>query len=81
MFIPGRQILDGVLVTNEIIDYAKRYNKECVLCKVDFAQACDCVDWSYLRFMLKIMGFGARWLRRMEFVVFTSSMYILVNGS
>lgn len=34
-FIPGRQILDGVLVTNEILDYAKRYKKDCMVFKVD----------------------------------------------
>lgn len=36
-FIPERQILYGVLVTNEIIDYAKRFKKDCFICKVDFA--------------------------------------------
>lgn len=36
-FIPGRQVLDGILVTNEIIDFAKRKKKECLLLKVDFS--------------------------------------------
>ncbi|XP_058741662.1 uncharacterized protein LOC131614050 [Vicia villosa] len=80
-FIPGRQILDGVLVTNEIIDYAKRNKKECLICKVDFAQAYDCVYWNFVKFMLKSMGFGDRWMKWVDFVVFTSSMAILVNGS
>ncbi|XP_058760640.1 uncharacterized protein LOC131633987 [Vicia villosa] len=81
VFIPGRQILDGVLVTNEIIDYAKRFKKECLTCKVDFAQAYDCVDWDFVRFMLKSTGFGSRWMKWMDSVVFTSTMSILVNGS
>lgn len=35
-FIPGRQILDEVLVLNEIIDLTKRSKKECLILKVDF---------------------------------------------
>src|SRR3954470_2091846 len=42
-FVPNRQILDGVVVANEIIDLAKRTKKSCILFKVDFAKAYDCV--------------------------------------
>lgn len=65
-FIPERQILDGILVTNEIIEYARRKKKECLLFKVDFVQAYDCVDWSFLRGMLIKMGFSETWLRWMD---------------
>jgi len=41
-FVPGRQILDGVLVINELIDLAR---KECLLLKVDFEKTYDCVSW------------------------------------
>src|SRR4051812_27768417 len=60
-FIMGRQILDGILLTNEIIDYAKGEHRNCMLFKVDFAQAYDCVDWNYLRGILKKVRFGQRW--------------------
>lgn len=36
-FIPGRQLLNGVLVSNELVDLAKRKNLSCMLFKVDFA--------------------------------------------
>lgn len=65
-FIPGRQILDGVVVTNELLDYAKRKKKSCLLFKVDFAQAYDCVDWKFLMDMLEIMDFGLKWLKWMD---------------
>jgi len=80
-FVPGRQILDGVLVINELIDLAKRKRKECLLLKVDFEKAYDFVNWKYLKYMLKRMGFGQRWLAWMEACVFISSMSVLVNGS
>jgi hypothetical protein len=38
-FLPHRQILDGVVVLNEIIDLAKRRKNACFLFKVDFERA------------------------------------------
>jgi len=34
-FIKGRQIMDGILVANEIVDEARRCKKELILFKVD----------------------------------------------
>lgn len=65
-FIPGRQILDGVFVINELLDYAKRFRRDCLLFKLDFTQAYICVDWDYLRYMLGRLGFGFKWCKWME---------------
>lgn len=43
-FIPGRKILDGVLVVNEVIEFAKRENNNCVVLKVDYEKAYDNVS-------------------------------------
>jgi len=56
-FIRGRQILDGILVANEIIDEAHRCKKELILFKVDFEKACDSIDWSYLDDVMLKMSF------------------------
>ncbi|CAK8572786.1 unnamed protein product [Lathyrus sativus] len=80
-FIPGRKLLGGVVVLNELIDLAKRRKHSCVLFKAYFSKAYDCVDWSYLRKMLVVMGFGSSWLKWMEGGVFKSFMFVLVNGS
>jgi len=50
VFIKGRQILDGILVANEVIDEACKCNKELLLFKVDFEKAYDSID-------------GAIWMR------------------
>lgn len=42
-FNKGRQILDGILIANELVDEAKRSKKEVVLFKVDFEKAYDSV--------------------------------------
>lgn len=40
-FVPGRQILNGVLALNEIIDHTRKVKKECLIFKADFKQAND----------------------------------------
>jgi hypothetical protein len=46
-FVKGRQILDGVLIANEVVDEAKRLKRDAVLLKVDFEKAYDSVDWNF----------------------------------
>lgn len=49
-FLPERQILDGVLVANELINLAKRKKWPLYLFKVDFAKAYDSVRWSFIEY-------------------------------
>jgi hypothetical protein len=46
-FVRGKQILDGVLIANEVVDEAKRLKKELLLFKVDFEKAYDSRDKLY----------------------------------
>jgi len=34
-FLKGRHLVDGVLIINEVVDLAKRENRECLIFKVD----------------------------------------------
>jgi len=52
-FIHGRQILDGILIANEIVEDVKRLKKDLLLFKVDFEKAFDSIDWSYLEAVMK----------------------------
>lgn len=38
-FVPGRQLLEGVLMANEMVDYTKKEKVGCLLFKVDFEKA------------------------------------------
>jgi hypothetical protein len=80
-FLPNRQILDGVLIVNELLDLAKRRKDKCLLFKVDFERAYDTVNWNFLESMMVRMGFAEGWRRWMQACVFQSSMSVLVNGS
>lgn len=60
-FIKGRSILDGPLVVNEIINWAKKRNKKKLIFKVDFGKAFDSISWVFLDDILTEMGFGNKW--------------------
>ncbi|XP_058768559.1 uncharacterized protein LOC131642300 [Vicia villosa] len=80
-FVPGRNMMDGVLLVNEILDWSRRKKRSCLLLKVDFEKAYDSVSWQYLRETLLRMGFGSRWMRWMDACIFNNHMSVLVNGS
>jgi hypothetical protein len=80
-FLKGRQLVEGVVVVNEVIDMAKKMGKECLILKVDFEKAYDLVDWGFLDFMLQKFGFGCKWRAWMRACVCAGNMSVLVNGS
>jgi hypothetical protein len=43
-FVKDRQILDGFLIANEVVDEARKSKKDLMLFKVDFEKAYDSVD-------------------------------------
>jgi hypothetical protein len=44
--------VDGVVVVNEVVELAKKSNKDCLIFKVDFEKAYDSVYWGFLDYML-----------------------------
>jgi len=80
-FLKGRHLVDGVLVVNELVDYVKKANKECLIFKVDFEKAYDSVDWSFLEYMMRRVGICEKWVNWTKACVFGGSMSILVNCS
>ncbi|XP_058202616.1 uncharacterized protein LOC131317053 [Rhododendron vialii] len=55
-FIGGKQILDGVLMTNEIIHHWKKQQSGGPILELNFEKASDCVNWKFLIDMLKNLG-------------------------
>lgn len=80
-FLPGRKILDGVVVINELVDWEKRQCKKMLIFKVDFQKAYDSVNWRFLEYMLLHLGFGQKWRRWIKACVCSSRISILVNRS
>jgi hypothetical protein len=69
------------MIVNELIDLAKRRKDKCLLFKVDFERAYDTVNWQFLDYMMRRMGFVEGWRKWISACVFNSSMSVLVNGS
>ncbi|KAK9077004.1 hypothetical protein SSX86_005339 [Deinandra increscens subsp. villosa] len=80
-FIRGRQILDGPLSLNEIIDWYSHKKRNLLIFKIDFAKAYDSVSWDYLDVMLRFMGFGVKWRNWIRVCLSSTRSSVLVNGS
>ncbi|MCH80340.1 cysteine-rich receptor-like protein kinase [Trifolium medium] len=80
-FVKGRQILDGILIVNEVVDDARKRKKEMFMFKVDFEKAYDSVDWSYLEEVMSKMGFQSKWRKWIMECISSVSASVLVNGS
>jgi hypothetical protein len=80
-FVKDRQILDGILIANEVVDEARKTKRELMLFKVDFEKAYDSVDWGYLDAVMGKMEFPTLWRKWMRECVCTATASVLVNGS
>lgn len=80
-FLKGRIILDGVVVLNEVLDYAKKSGKLCMIFKVDFKKAYDSVSWEFLDYMFFRIGFNNKWRSWIRSCLHSASVSVLVNGS
>nr|GFA38136.1 reverse transcriptase domain, reverse transcriptase zinc-binding domain protein [Tanacetum cinerariifolium] len=54
-----RQILDGSLIANEIVNFSKKAGMNMLLFKVDFEKAFDSVNWDFLLDVMTQMNFGS----------------------
>ncbi|GAU22999.1 hypothetical protein TSUD_98280 [Trifolium subterraneum] len=80
-FVKERQILDGILIANEVVDDARKLHKELILFKVDFEKTYDSVDWGYLETVMRQMAFPTLWRKWIRECVSTATASVLVNGS
>ncbi|GKV35410.1 hypothetical protein SLEP1_g43679 [Rubroshorea leprosula] len=80
-FISGRQLMDGVVIENEVVDEAKKKKRKSFLFKIDFEKAYDKVCWKFLDCMMQKLGFCATWRRWIMECLRTSQVSVLVNGS
>jgi hypothetical protein len=78
-FVKDRQILDGILIANEVVDEACKTKKELMLFKVDFEKAYDSVDWGYLDAVMGKMAFPPLWRKWMRECVCTTTTSIYLG--
>lgn len=61
-FIPGRNILEGVVILQEVLHDQRMSKKTGVILKLDFEKAYDKVSWNFLEEVLHRKGFPELWI-------------------
>ena len=56
-FMGDRNIQDGVLVANEIVEAWRKRKRKGIIIKFDFEKAYDNINWQYLLGMMQRLGF------------------------
>ena len=79
-FVKGGQILDGALISNEVVGWLKKTRRTGILLKLDFEKAYDSVEWASIDIVLKEMGFGVRWRKWIKECITTPNISILLKG-
>lgn len=80
-FFSDRLILDGPLILNEVISWAKKNQKQIFIFKVDFNKAYDNVNWGFLLSVMEQMGFPDLWCKWIHGILSSARSSVLVNGS
>eukprot|EP00253_Pinus_taeda_P022974 PITA_22974 len=57
-YVEGRQILDGIILTHEIIHSLKQTRQPSMILKLDLSKAFDKLSWTYIQKMLNAFGFS-----------------------
>ncbi|GJX35260.1 ARID DNA-binding domain-containing protein [Tanacetum coccineum] len=80
-FIPGKNIQDNILLTQELLKGYNRKNEpeRCAL-KIDLQKAYDTMSWSFLKKVLKRFGFHEVMVNWIMTCVSTSAFSICLNG-
>jgi hypothetical protein len=78
-FMPGRNIMEGIVMLHEIIHELHRKKMNGVILKLDFEKAYDKVNWNFLQQMLRMKGFSSKWCHWIEQFVTKGSVGIKVN--
>ncbi|WVZ69842.1 hypothetical protein U9M48_018567 [Paspalum notatum var. saurae] len=79
-FLPGRNIMEGVVVLHETLHELHRKNLNGVIFKIDFEKAYDKVRWDFLQQTLHMKGFSTTWCNWIKSFVQGGNVAINVNG-
>ncbi|KAJ9536540.1 hypothetical protein OSB04_un000292, partial [Centaurea solstitialis] len=80
-FIPGRRIVDNILMAHELVrGYHLQNGPPRCAFKIDLRKAYDMVSWPYLFSMLRGLGFHPALIKWIVEMVSTPSFSIVING-
>jgi hypothetical protein len=79
-FMPGRHILEGLVILHETIHELYRKKMDGVLLKIDFEKAYDKVKWYFLQQTLRMKVFDPKWCEWIKNFVEKGSMGVCLNN-
>jgi hypothetical protein len=82
-FLPGRLITDNVIVAFEALHSMNtrlKGRKGYMTLKLDMSKTYDRVEWDFLEFLMRKIGFNERWVDLVMTCVRTVSYSVLING-
>lgn len=81
VYIEGRQILDNIILSQEVIHSLKDQSKLGMLIQMDMSKAFNKINWNYIRNMLAAFGFSKDIINWIMALVSGAFFSILLNGS
>lgn len=79
-FIPGRYILDSVVILHEVIHELSVRKLEGIILKLDFEKAYDKVQWSFLFDVMRKKSFDEIWIQWVGKATLNGRVAINING-
>lgn len=81
-FIPGRLIIDNIIVGHECLHAFKNIKsgrKGQATIKLDISKAYDRVEWSFLKEIMRKLGFNPNWINLILNCISTVNFSIMIN--
>eukprot|EP00267_Zea_mays_P028107 XP_008657698.1 uncharacterized protein LOC103637241 [Zea mays] len=79
-FLPGRNIMEGVVVVHETLHELHRRQQDGVVFKIDFEKAYDKVKWPFVRQTLRMKGFDDKWCTWVDAIMKKGHVAVKVNN-
>jgi hypothetical protein len=78
-FIPGRYIMEGVVLLHETIHELHKKKQDGLILKLDFEKAYDKVKWPFIQHVLRLKGFSPTWCEWISKIISRGSVAVKVN--
>ncbi|KAH0722887.1 hypothetical protein KY290_005544 [Solanum tuberosum] len=80
-FVPGRVIVDNILLSHELVKgYGRKGLSPRSMMKIDMHKAYDYVEWPFIEQILRLLNFPTKFINWIMSCLTTVSYSILING-